>query len=450
MREVWAESSMVQRWLDVEAAIALAESEVKIIPRRVAATIAKHCNVGTITPEAIAKWYTKTGHVIVSMVKAFRDVVPEDGELFHYGPTTQDILDTGLTLQIRDALCVLIPALEKLIDIVIARAVQHKKTVMAGRSEGQIASPITFGYKLAVLATELADHLERLAQCSERLLWLSLFGAVGVQSSFCQLSSVKVAQTLTRLVGERLKLRVPPVCVHHRTDRFGELGTVIAGLVSTLGETGLEIRDLQRSEVGEVSEPWDSDRHSSSTMPQKQNPEMSEWLEGLASLSRAYAISLLDIQQQHERDITRLPAELEALPNLFLHAIAAIHYASLVYDGLRVFPDRMLSNLTANGNVIMSEAVMLLLAARSKRKVWAHQLCHNIALSVSERGGDLVASMSKNEEVLKYLSPQEIRAAADPARYIGTAWEQVDASVAVCKKKQAKAAKIFARTVFCA
>lgn len=441
MREVWAERAMVQRWLDVEAAIAWAQGELAIIPKRTASRIVRNCDAGTVTPAAIARYHDRTGHVIVSLVKAFRDAAPDVGELFHFGPTTQDILDTGLTLQIRDALRMLVPSLSRLQETLNRQALRYRRTVMAGRTEGQIASPITFGHKLAVLASEMADHMVRLAQASERLMWVTLFGATGVQSSFSYIADERAARKLLRLVGKRLGLQVPSICMHHRTDRFAELGCVLAGILSTLGEAGLEIRDLQRSEVSEVAEPWSDDQHSSSTMPQKQNPEVSEWLEGLAKLGRGYALSLLDIQQQHERDISRLAPELHAIPNLFLHTIAAVESADFVLGGLRVFKDRMKDNLLLNGGLIMSEAFMLLLAKESRRKVWAHQLCHDIAMEAARSKRSIVDLLAARADITRHLSRERIQAAFDPMNYIGTAVSQVEDTVALCRRRRRESAK---------
>lgn len=448
MREVWSEESMVQRWLDMESAIAWAQGELGIIPRPVARKIARGCTVKIVRPARIAALHRQTGHVIVSLVKTFREAVPEVGEMFHFGPTTQDILDTGLTLQTRDALCVLIPSLLRLHATVLAQSLRYRKTIMAGRTEGQLASPITLGHKFAVLGSELLDHLVRLSQATERLMWVTLFGATGVQSSFCQISGVEKTRKLVRLVGKRLGLKVPTVCPHHRTDRFAELGFVLAGILSTLGEAGLEIRDLQRSEVGEVAEPWGDAQHSSSTMPQKQNPEVSEWLEGLAKLGRGYALSLMDIQQQHERDITRLPPELYALPNLFLQTTAAVESANAVLGGLRVFPQRMRRNLMSNGRLIMAEAVMLLLARKSRRKVWAHQLCHDIAMEVAAKGGDFIDTIAKHRDVKRYLSAGEIKDIADPGFYIGTAISQVEVTARESRARRRVVERVFRKTVF--
>ena len=448
MRAVWSEEAMVQSWLDFEAALAWAQGELGIIPHRAAGEIVRRCKVATVKPRAIADWHARTGHVIVSLVKSFRDAAPDVGELFHFGPTTQDVLDTGLTLQIREALKLLVPRLTKLERVLRAQARRFRSTVMAGRSEGQIGSPITFGYKLAVFDSEVADHIARLAQASERLMWLTLFGATGVQASFCQIAGVATTQKMVKLVAQRLALPVPTICMHQRTDRFTELGLVLANLLSTLGELGMEIRDLQRSEVAEVFEPWGIDRHSSSTMPQKQNPEVSEWLEGLAQLGRGHAVSLLQIRQQHERDTSRVPPEMHALPNLLLHSAAAVDSAIFVIEGLRVDAARMRENVMANGGLIMSEALMLLLAKRSRKKVWAHQHCHDIAMRVAAEGGSLAAAMAGDPEVKKYMTAAEIRDACRPERYIGTAVEQVERTTNACAARVTGALRAFRKTIF--
>jgi adenylosuccinate lyase len=288
MRSVWTEEKMLQGWLDLEAAVTGAQGDMGVVPKSIANKIIRNCNTKKITPKAVSAWHNKTGHVIVSLVKTFRDVVPDAGERFHLGIT-------GLTLQIRNALQILIPSLFELEETLLKLARKHRTTVMAGRSEGQQGAPITFGYKIAVMADTIGAHIERLSMCAEPLMILTLFGATGVQSSYALVVGQKRVDRLTELVGKRLGLVVPPICPHKRIDRFVELGNITAMICTTLGEMGMETRDLQRNEVSEVSEPWGDTQFSSST-PQKQNPEPSEWLTGLARLARGFSASLSEIQ----------------------------------------------------------------------------------------------------------------------------------------------------------
>jgi len=373
--------------------------------------------------------------------------VPDAGEQFHLGLTTQDVLDSGLTLQIRDALKLVLSALFAFEDTLLELAYRHRRTIMAGRSEGQQAAPITFGYKIAVTASEIGAHIERLDECSKRLMILTMFGAVGVQSSYCHFGGKKKVAELTSLVGERLGLVVPAICPHHRTDRFAELGNILALICTTIGESGLEIRDLQRTEVAEISEPWNKDQFSSSTMPQKQNPERSEWWEGLARLARGYSTSLNEVHQQHERDISRLAPELQALPNLFLCASAALDHANQIFSGLQVHRNMMWENLVKRGGLTMAEPVMLGLAEKTKRKVWAHQLVHDIAIDVANNGGEFQEAISTHPEIRKHLSRSEIRNLLNPERYIGTAVEQISAVRAATRSRKKKLEKSLSRTL---
>ena len=447
MRELWTEEAMLQGWLDLEAAVTAAQGDMGVVPKSVADKIVRNCNTKKITPKAVAAWHKKTGHVIVSLVKSFRDAVPDAGERFHLGLTTQDVLDTGLTLQIRKALRLLVPALFSLEDTLLQLAHAHRTTVMAGRSEGQQGAPITFGYKVAVMADTIGAHLERLDACAERLMILTLFGATGVQSSYALVVGQKNVDRLTRLVGKRLGLIVPPICPHKRIDRFVELGHVLAMICTTLGEMGMEIRDLQRNEVGEVSEPWGDTQFSSSTMPQKQNPEPSEWLTGLARLARGYSSSLSEIQTQHERDISRVAPEFYGIPNLFLHTMIAVESSTRIFGGLQVHKQRMWDNLMEHGGLIMSESVMLGLAEKSKRKVWAHQMVHDIAIKVATKGGNFDEAIASHKDIKKYLTPADVQALLKPKNYIGTAAKQVTSVRAQARKGRGALKKSFSKTL---
>ena len=436
MRSVWTEHRMVQSWLDFESAVAWAEGELGIISKESAAAITQSCNVEVVTTQQIAQWRERTGHVIVSMVRAFGEVCPKYGEAFHLGPTTQDVLDTGLTLQIRDSLRLLIPSIVSLVDVVCDLASQYRDVPQIGRTEGQHAAPITFGYKLAVLADELGAHLDRLIECSRRLLVLTMFGATGVQSSYVSLAGPSKVQRLIELVAARLTLEVPPVCPHHRTDRFAELGSVLSMMLATLGEAGLEIRDLQRTEVAEVSEPYTPEQHSSSTMPQKRNPEVSEWWEGLAKVGAGHALALAAIRQQHERDITRLAPELVCISNLFLYCSATVDAATMIFKGLEVNVEAMKRNLESAQGMAMAESVMLALFSKSGKKLWAHELCHKLAMASRSNGTSFRSELESNREIAEYLNAAEIDAALASSLYTGTAVSQVEQVVARWGKKK--------------
>ena len=447
MRAVWTEEAMVQAWLDVEAAVAVVQGDMRVLSKADARTIERNCTTRIVTPEAVAIKYRQTGHVIVSLIKAFREAVPGAGERFHLGMTTQDVLDTGLTLQIRNALRLLVPAVFGLEDALIGLARRHSRTVMSGRSEGQQGAPITFGQKIAVFAEEVGIHGIRLGECAERLMILTLFGAMGVQSSYCFVVGQDNVAEFTKRVADRLGLAVPVVCPHQHTSRFAELGHVLAMICTTLGRLGMEIRDLQRTEVAEVSEPWRAEQFSSSTLPQKQNPEVSEWWLGLARLARGAAAALTEIHQQHERDISRLAPELHAIPNLFLYTVAALTEAKRIILGLQVDKVRMRQNLMMNGGLTMAESVMLGLADKSRRKVWAHQIVHDVAIQVATKGGDFATILSAHSDVSKFLTQEDIAELLLPERYVGTAVEQVKAVATQSRRRRKAVVKRLQQTI---
>ena len=276
---------------------------------------------------------------------------------------------------------------------------------------------------------------------------LTLFGATGVQSSYALVVGEKRVDRLTRLVGKRLGLVVPPICPHKRIDRFAELGNTLAMICTTLGEMGMEIRDLQRNEVSEISEPWGDMQFSSSTMPQKQNPEPSEWWTGLARLARGFSASLSEIQTQHERDISRLAPEFYGIPNLFLHTAVAAASATRIFGGLQVHKERMRSNLMERGGLIMAESVMLGLAEKSNRKVWAHQFVHDVAIEVATKGGDFSEAVTHHKDIKKFLSLADIKALLKPENYIGTAAEQVANVRTQAQKRRGALKKSFRKSL---
>lgn len=431
MRTVWTEENMVQKWLDVEAAIAWAQGELKMIPKWASRAIVRGCDAKKVTPLLVFREFEKARHWIVSLVHAFAKAAGPEGEYFHLGTTTQDILDGGLTLQIRESYVLLLKELRELESILVRLARRHRATVMAGRTEGQQASPVTYGQKIAILCSEIRDHIERLKECSKRLFYANVSSGTGAQSTFVYLSDLQTTRRMETLVARRLSLHVPYMSMHHRTDRFAELLNILALVNSTLGEAGMDLRDLQRTEVAEVAEPWDIEhQHSSSTFPHKRNPETSEWQEGLAKLSRTNALAMMDVQQQHERDASRYAVEFSRIAESFGLASSAIAAAKRIYGGLIVDKKAMRRNLELQRELTMTEAVMLRLYQKTKRKVEAHTICHDAAQLAREEGRSLKECLLADPVARKHLTAEEIDEVTKPESYIGTCPQQVDRALA--------------------
>ena len=427
MRRIFHERNMVQKWMDFESAISQVQAELGLIPKKAADEITRKSTLEHLTPEMINEFKVDAGHLIVSLIKAFAKMCGPEGEHYHVGPTTQDILDTGLTLLIREAYNVIFPKMIKLEDIWLGLAEQHKHSVMMGRTHGQHAVPITFGFKVAVWAYELRDCLERFKEMRKRLFVMKLSAACGTRNTFVYLLGKEKTWEMVKRVAERLGLGNPPADLALRTDRFAECTNNLALLVSLLGKIGLEIQDLQRTEFGEVEEPWDSAKqYSSSTMPNKRNPEPSEWQHGLAKLARANALVMMDIQMSGERDATRMGPEMACIPDSFGYADAALNQATRIFSKLVVHTDRMKENLYMQKGIAMSEVVMLKLWQKTGKKVTAHALVHDVSMKAFDEKKSLKQAILDNAEARKHLTDAEIDEITNPEIYYGDAAEQVD------------------------
>lgn len=431
MRRIWSERNTVQRWLDVEAAIARAQQELGLLPADVARRIVEGCDVERLSPEAIAAHRRDVGHVMVATMHAFAEACGPAGEAFHLGATTQDVLDTGLVLQVRDAHALLDRDLERLEGSLADLAARHKHTPMIGRTHGQPAAPLTFGFKVVLWLSEIGDHRERLRGAMARLAFSRISGAVGSNASYQILLGPEKASAFRDLVASHLDLGVSALDLHQRTDLFVELVNVLAMIGTTLGRIGLEVRELQRPEIGELEEPLvHATQYGSSTMPTKRNPALSEWLDALGTLLRGNASAIGQVTMQHERDATWLATEQAILPESFLLASASVAKANDVLGGLVVHGDRMRENLRRHRVAAMSEAVMLHLYRRTGRKLEAHRACAEAARDARAQDRSFAEVLLERPEVRGHIDADALEAVLDPERYTGDCASQVDAFLA--------------------
>ena len=289
LRQIFDEGAMLQNWLDVEAALAEAEAAVGLIPASAAREILAKAKLELLDLDAVKRGLAETVHPLVPLIRELARVAGPAGEYVHWGPTTQDILDTGMSLQLKATYRVVRRDLVALIACLADRAGQHRDSVMAGRTHGQHALPITFGFKVAVWLAECLRHLERLDQSVPRVLVGQLAGAVGTLAGFGPR-----AREVQRLALERLGLAVPAVAWHTARDGVAEF-VALAGLVgATLGKMAGEVAALQRTEVAEVEEPFAHGKVGSSTMPHKRNPAHCERVVAISKLLRAPVAPAID------------------------------------------------------------------------------------------------------------------------------------------------------------
>ena len=295
MYAVFTEEAKLQSWLDVEAALAWAHAELGTIPKAAAKEIERKAKVGTVKVERVKEIEEKTRHDLLAMVYALQEVCEGDaGGYIHLGATSYDTEDTALALQLRRAMDIIEGDLKALLKVLLDKAEEHRETVCIGRTHGQHALPMTYGLKFALWASEVSRHLDRLSETRKRIEVGKMSGAVGTMASFGQKGF-----EVQRLTMERLKLE--PALVTNQIiqrDRHAELQCLLALIAGTLDKIGRELRNLQRTEIAEISEPM---RSPSSTMPQKMNTSNTERICGLARIVRGSVnASLESIALEHE------------------------------------------------------------------------------------------------------------------------------------------------------
>lgn len=426
MRQIFSARNLLQKWLDVEAALARAEAKVGLIPAEAAEEITRQARAENFDLEEIRQGIRETHHPIVPVVRVLTRLCRDNtGEYVHWGATTQDITDTGLMLMLKDVYDLLEKELDELIRVTVSAAQRYRDVVMPGRTHGQHALPITFGYKVAVWASELDRHRQRLRESRPRVLVGQFGGAVGT------LAAIGPAGLQVRkLMMEDLGLGEPDITWHAARDRVAEFAGLLGLMAGTLNKIAVEIINLQRTELAEVEEPFHFGKVGSSTMPHKRNPMICEAMQALATMVRQDAgHALAAMVQEHERGWPMLQLELGYLPRMAAGVHSLLRSAIQVIEGLHVYPEHMERNLNMLKGLILSEAVMIELAKTIGRQT-AHDVVYRASMRAFEADISLADALAQEEEVTQHLSAEEINALLDPKRYTGLATTFVDEIVA--------------------
>jgi len=425
LKEIFGESSKLQYLLDVEAALARAHAAVGTIPKSAAQEISRKASVKYVTAKRVAEIERETKHDIMAVTKALGEVCTGDaGKYVHLGATSYDIVDTANALQFAAATSQISSQLKELRRVLVRLAKEHRDTLMLGRTHGQFSIPITFGLKMAVYALEVDRQLERMHECKSRVLVGKMSGAVGTGAALG-----KQALKIQQLVMTDLKLGIEEGATQIvDRDRYIELLSVLANIAVSMEKFATEVRNLQRSEIGEASEAFEAKKQvGSSTMPQKKNPITSEQVCGLARVVRCYVIpGYEDAIQWHERDLANSSAERFILPHSLILTDWIVSQMIEVFSHLQVNPKRMLLNLERSQGLPMSEAVMTKLVEKGMGRGDAHELLRVSALKASESGEQLLAVLRRTPKVTGLLSASELKAAMNPANYLGVAGAVVD------------------------
>jgi adenylosuccinate lyase len=421
MRTVWSEDNTVSKWIEVEKAITLAQAKLQIIPVQAAEEICQNLTVLKLSPSLIKEQKRTVGHLMVSFLKAAREICGEAAEHLHVGPTTQDILDTGLCLQLKESNILLSSQLLELKRTLCAIAAEHKNTVIMGRTHGQHAVPTTLGFIVAGWATEIRDHMQRMEDSKGRWMTGGISGAVGSQNAFVELAGLDKSRALEEEVLRSLELRSPLNTLHGRTDRFAELVNGLGNLCASIARIGANFRTWQSAEVGEVRLEDDPARHSSSTMPNKDNPEPVEQLEGIAVMVRSFAAAVQSIHMRDIRDSSRLPILYTSIPQAFMMTSRALKTLTQNVERMKVDSAKMRSNLYHPDVLGQAAAERLMIALYKKcgRRHEVHERLHHCARRSSREGVPFQEVVMSDEKLGAYLTPEEMDQLFSLETYLG-------------------------------
>jgi len=429
MRAVFSDRARIARMLEFEARLAAAEASVGVIPSAAADAIAGHCEAGAFDIDAIAGAARGAGNLAIPLVSALtRKVAAADvaaAGYVHWGATSQDAIDTGLVLQLRDALALIDADLARLTDALVIQARRHASTVLAGRTWLQQALPLTLGVKLAGVVGALDRHRDRIAAARVRALVLQLGGAAGTLASLGE-HGLAVAQALA----QRLALAVPDMPWHTQRDRLCEVATTLGMLTATLGKLARDLSLLAQTEVGEALEPVTPGRGGSSTLPQKRNPVGAAVALGAAVRVPGLVATMLSAAvQEHERGLGNWPAEWEVLPELVMLTAGALDAMAEVVAGLDVDAARMRANLDLTRGQIFAEAAQMALAPAIGRDT-AHALVGRACRRAAAEGAHLRDILLQEPQVTAVLDRAAIERLFDPARYLGESGAFIERALA--------------------
>jgi adenylosuccinate lyase len=433
MKSIFEEESRLQRFLDVEAALARAHAKVGNIPSEDARKISEKASIKYVKLARVKEIEAEIKHDLMAVVQALAEVCGEAGRYIHLGATSYDIVDTANALQFKEALAIVYKDLFDLEGILLDLTKRHIHTVAIGRTHGQHAMPITYGLKFAIWAREIRRHLDRLNEAKKRILVGKMSGAVGTQASFG-----KLGMKIQQLVMQDLGLVLPEVSSQIvQRDRYAELIAILAMIASTLEKLGKEIRNLMRTEIAELSEPFEKGQVGSSTMPHKRNPVNAEKVCGLARVIKSnVAVALENVSLEHERDLTNSSPERVIIPESFILLDEILKTMNKILKGLVIFPENIEKNLNLTRGLNMSEAVMMALIKKGLGRQRAYELLRKLALKALDEKRHLKEVLAEDEGVRRHLSQKEIEDLMNPRKYIGTAAKQVERVLEIAKKER--------------
>jgi len=423
MRRLFGDAQMLRYWTDVEVAIARVQAKLEIIPQDAADGI---ISTGARMNWDIAKLRDRvaaTSHHVIPFIEQFREACPgESGQYLHFGATSQDIIDTGAILRAKDATSFILRELDFAIVALKNLAEAEISTVMAGRTHGKQALPITFGLKVASWLAEMKRHRDRIVSMSNRIFVASICGAVGT-GAFIGPKALE----FSRLAAEELKLGWDPVPWQASRDRITELLTTMIMVGSSIIRIGQELFALQKSEVEELQEPHGPEQIGSSTMPQKRNPSMAEGLITTGLMLRGQINLAVEIMLiEHERDDGRWQMEFRLIPEIFMLLDAQLGTLVTLLNGLKVNREKMRANIQ---DEFAGEPIVKRLSEYIGRQR-AHEILHRCFMQSHDEKRPILETLLADNTVKKYLSEDDLQRLFQPEHYLGASEEIVRLALA--------------------
>jgi len=403
MKKVWSEENKLDQWLRVEIAACEAWAELGEIPQEALARIRK---AGYKT-DRVVDFLKVTHHDMTAFLNSVAESLGDESRFIHLGLTSSDVMDTALGLQLTQAADILAEDLAGLTSVLKDKAIEHKHTMMMGRTHGVHAEPTTFGLKMALWAEEMKRNEQRLADAKKAVSVGKISGAVGTYAT--------VPPEIERIACDRLGLTPAPVSNQIvQRDRHAQFVTTLAIIAGSLEKFATEIRGLQRTEVREAEEPFEEGQTGSSAMPHKRNPELCERVCGLARLLRGHALaSMENIALWHERDISHSSAERIILPDSCLALDYMLSIFTPVMSGLRVYPENMLRNIELTQGLVFSQRVLLALINKGLAREEAYRLVQDNAMEAWQGGKSFLALLQRDGRITGLLSEGELHALFD-------------------------------------
>jgi adenylosuccinate lyase len=408
MADIWTDQNRFQKWLEIEVLICQAFGELDLIPAEDVTVIKEKARFDV---ERILEIEKRTRHDVVAFIENLSEYVGPSSRYIHMGVTSSDILDTSFAALLKEASDLLVSDVESFMAVLKENAFKYKETPMIGRTHGIHAEPITFGLKMAHFHDEMRRNLERLKAARERISHAKISGAVGTFAHVPPFVEEYVCSKMG-LIPAPISTQIVP------RDYHAEFFTTLAIIASSIEKMSLEIRHLQRTEVGEAEEFFQKGQTGSSAMPHKRNPIASENLCGLARLIRGYAVSALEnIPLWHERDISHSSVERVIAPDATILLDYMLERIKNMFKNLMVYPERMARNMAMSRGLHHSEAILLGLIKKGLTRQEAYKLTQKVAMMCYEHGLDFTTELKKDADIMQYLTEEEVIATTNNEHY---------------------------------